>query len=418
MQTKNFVVNDLRVVAITHKNFPLEIIGKFHIADDVRKSVLSSVKEFCGISELMYLSTCNRVEFIFTLTHYVCPGVTAQLLKSTGVEMSDEEIRVLAARAERHNGIEAAEHLLNVASSLDSAVIGEREIITQLRKAYEECADMGLTGDDLRLITRQCIQTAKEVFTLTDLAKKPVSVVSLAWEQFRNHELPVNARVLLVGAGQIIRNFSKFLSENGYTNLTFSNRTFANAQTLADTFGGKALALDELTSFTEGFDALISCTGAQGVVIDEALYNSLLHGEKDTKIIIDLALPADVASAISTAPAVTYFGMEQIKQWAHENMQFREQAIADCTPIIQNGLREFEKVHKERQIEKAMVSIPETIKEIRNTALGSVFAKDLETLDDHSREVLEKIMSYMEKKYISIPMKMAKDVLLDEVKKN
>jgi glutamyl-tRNA reductase len=110
--------------------------------------------------------------------------------------------------------------------------------------------------------------------------------------------------------------------------------------------------------------------------------------------------------------------MEQIKQWANENMQFREQAIADCMPIIHQGLRDFEKVHKERQIEKAMVSIPETIKEIRNTALGSVFAKDLETLDDHSREVLEKIVNYIEKKYISIPMKMAKDVLLDEVKKN
>jgi glutamyl-tRNA reductase len=87
-------------------------------------------------------------------------------------------------------------------------------------------------------------------------------------------------------------------------------------------------------------------------------------------------------------------------------------------PIIQSGLRECEKVHKERRIEKAMTSIPETIKEIRNTALGSVFAKDLETLDDHSRDVLEKIMNYMEKKYISIPMRMAKEVLLDEVKKN
>jgi glutamyl-tRNA reductase len=411
-------VNDLRVVALTHKNFSLDTIGKFHFADDTRAEVLTHIKSECAMGEMMYLSTCNRVEFIFTLPHYVCPGVTANMLKATGVHLSEEEIRLIASQAERHNGIEAAEHLLNVASSLDSAVIGEREIITQLRKAYEECADMGLTGDDLRLLTRQCIQTAKEVFTLTDLAKKPVSVVSLAWEQFRNQQLPVNARVLLIGAGQIIRNFSKFLSENGYTNLTFANRTFANAQALAQTFGGKTLALDELTSFSEGFDALISCTGAQGVVVDESLYNSLLHGETDTKVIIDLALPADVASSISTAPAVTYFGMEQIKQWAHENMQFREQAIADCTPIIQNGLRDFEKVHKERQIEKAMVSIPETIKEIRNTALGSVFAKDLETLDDHSREVLEKIMNYIEKKYISIPMKMAKDVLLDEVKKN
>ena len=411
-------MNDLRVVAITHKNFPLETIGKFHISDDRRKEVLSRVKEICGMGEIMYLSTCNRVEFIFTLPHYVCPGVTAQMLAATGVELSEEELRSIAAKAERHNGAEAAEHLLHVAASLDSAIIGEREIITQLRKAYEECSAMNLTGDDLRLIIRQCIQTAKEVFTTTDLAKKPVSVVSIAWEQFRKHELPTNARILLIGAGQIIRNFTKFLSENGYTQLTFANRTLENALALTQSAGGKALELDELQSFTEGFDALISCTGSADVIVDEKLYVQLLQKETDTKLIIDLALPADVSEKIIENFSTTYYGMEQIKQWATENIQFREQAIADCMPIILHGLREFEKVHKERQIEKAMVSIPETIKEIRNTALGSVFAKDLETLDDHSREVLEKIVNYMEKKYISIPMKMAKDVLLDEVKKN
>ncbi len=411
-------MNDLRVVAITHKNFPLETIGKFHFADEKRKEILTRVKEICGMGEIMYLSTCNRVEFIFTLPHYVCPGVTAQMLAATGVELSEEELRSIAAKAERHNGAEAAEHLLNVAASLDSAIIGEREIITQLRKAYEECSAMNLTGDDLRLIIRQCIQTAKEVFTTTDLAKKPVSVVSIAWEQFRKHELPTNARILLIGAGQSIRNFTKFLSENGYTQLTFANRTLENALALTQSAGGKALELDELQSFTEGFDALISCTGSADVIVDERLYEQLLQKETDAKLIIDLALPSDVSVNIIENFSTTYYGMEQIKQWATENIQFREQAIADCMPIILHGLREFEKVHKERQIEKAMVSIPETIKEIRNTALGSVFAKDLETLDDHSREVLEKIVNYMEKKYISIPMKMAKDVLLDEVKKN
>jgi len=418
LQPKNHDVNDLRVVAITHKNFPLETIGKFHIADDSRKEVLSRMKEICGMGEIMYLSTCNRVEFVFTLPHYVCPGVTAQMLAATGVQLAEEELRTIAAKAERHNGVEAAEHLLNVAASLDSAIIGEREIITQLRKAYEESTAMNLTGDDLRLIIRQCIQTAKEIFTSTDLAKKPVSVVSIAWEQFRKHELPSNARILLIGAGQIIRNFAKFLNENGYTHLTFANRTFENAEMLAGTMGGKALSLEELKVYTEGFDALISCTGSPDTIVDEKLYNQLLQNETGKKLIIDLALPADVSETISENKGVVYYGMEQIKQWASENIQFREQAMADCMPIIQIGLREFEKVHKERQIEKAMVSIPETIKEIRNTALGSVFAKDLETLDDHSREVLEKIVSYIEKKYISIPMKMAKDVLLDEVKKN
>lgn len=390
----------------------------FHIADDRRQETLTRLVNEIGIHELMYLSTCNRVEIIFTLPHYVCPGVTANMLKLLLPDAEESELKSIAARAERFNGMEAAEHLLNVASSLDSAIIGEREIITQLRKAYEECDAFGITGDDLRLMIRQCIQTAKEVFTSTDLAKKPVSVVSLAWEQFRTCNLPADSRILLIGAGQVIRNFSKFLYENDYRNLTFVNRTLSNAQALCNSFGGNALPLEELPLFTEGFDALITCTGSDSHVVDAPLYNSLLHGESSQKIIIDLAVPADIHPDIVSTFNVDYLDMNQIRLRAQENIQYREQAIADCLPIIQAGLRECEKVYKERRIEKAMTSIPETIKEIRSTALGSVFAKDLETLDDHSRDVLEKIMNYMEKKYISIPMRMAKEVLLDEVKKN
>jgi glutamyl-tRNA reductase len=411
-------VNELRVVALTHKHFSLDTIGKFHVADNRREPVLKQLIHQIGIGELMYLSTCNRVEIVFTLPHYVCPGVTANMLKLIQPNLNEAEIKSIAAQAERFNGMEAAEHMLNVAASLDSAIIGEREIITQLRKAYEECDALGLTGDDLRLMIRQCIQTAKEVFTSTDLAKKPVSVVSLSWEQFRAFNLPTDSRILLIGAGQIIRNFSKFLYENEYSNLTFVNRTLANASMLCDNFGGKALPLDELQYFTEGFDALISCTGSDNHVVDAALFNTLLNGETSRKVVIDLAVPADIHSDVISTFEVDYLDMNQIRTRAQENIQYREQAIADCLPIIQSGLRECEKVHKERRIEKAMTSIPETIKEIRNTALGSVFAKDLETLDDHSRDVLEKIMNYMEKKYISIPMRMAKEVLLDEVKKN
>lgn len=411
-------MNELRVVALTHKHFTLDTIGKFHVDDNRREQVLKQLIHHIGIGELMYLSTCNRVEIVFTLPHYVCPGVTANMLKLIQPNLDEADIKSIAAQAERFNGVEAAEHLLNVAASLDSAIIGEREIITQLRKAYEECDALGLTGDDLRLMIRQCIQTAKEVFTSTDLAKKPVSVVSLSWEQFRAHQLPTDSRVLLIGAGQIIRNFSKFLYENEYRNLTFVNRTLANATTLCDSFGGKALPLEELQYFTEGFDVLVSCTGAESHVIDTHLYSKILGGESNKKIIIDLAVPSDIHADVVSGFDVDYYDMNLIRERAQENIQYREQAITDCLPIIQSGLRECEKVHKERRIEKAMTSIPETIKEIRNTALGSVFAKDLETLDDHSRDVLEKIMNYMEKKYISIPMRMAKEVLLDEVKKN
>lgn len=411
-------VNDLRVIAITHKNFPLETIGKFHLEPDSRIEKLEKLKQSFGFNELMYLTTCNRVELIFTLSHYVCPGVTASVLREINPDLTEAELRDIGVAAERYNGQEAAEHLLHVASSMDSIVIGEREIITQLRKSYEDCAASGLTGDDIRIIISQCIKTAKEVFTHTDLARKPVSVVSLAWQQFREYGLHTDSRVLLIGAGQIIGNFAKFLLENGYSNVTVANRSVAGAIQIASPFGGQAMSLDELENYTGGFDALITCTAADHAVVSPRLYQSLLHGDKSQKLVIDLAVPTDIDPAIVREFPMRYVDMNFIRSLAAQNIQFREQALEDCKPIIENGLAEFGKNWQARQIERAMQSIPETIKEIRNTALGSVFAKDLENLDDESRQLLEKIMSYMEKKYISIPMKLAKEVLLSKVNSN
>ena len=161
-------MNELRVIAITHKNFSLEEIGKFHIAPEHRIQALSGLKETLGLSEIMFLSTCNRVEIIFSQPHYVCPGQSTIILKSLYPTLQDHFIKEVAHKADRYNGSESAEHLLRVASGLESLVIGEREIITQLRKSYEECAAANLCGDNTRIAIAQCIKTAKEIFTHTE----------------------------------------------------------------------------------------------------------------------------------------------------------------------------------------------------------------------------------------------------------
>lgn len=411
-------MNELRVIAITHKHFSLEEIGKFHIAPEHRNDALERLKNTLELSEIMFLSTCNRVEIIFSQPHYVCPGQTTLILQNLYDHLPLEFLKEIAHKADRFNGSESAEHLLRVASGLESLVIGEREIITQLRKSFEECAAVGLTGDNIRIAIAQCIKTAKEIFTHTDLSKKPVSVVSLAWKQFLESGIKKTDRVLLIGAGQIIRNFSKFLSEYEYEKVTIANRSVENALAIADIVKGKAIALTDLKNYTEGFDALVTCTASEDAVVDLTLYNQLLQGETNKKLIIDLAIPQDIAEEVITQHNVQYCDMKVIQTIASENIQYREQAIQDCEPIIAAGIKECERAFSERRIEQAMRSIPDTIKEIKSTALGSVFAKDLEKLDDSSKEILEKILGYIEKKYISVPMKMAREVLLDEVKKN
>jgi glutamyl-tRNA reductase len=410
--------NSLRTIAITHKTFPLELIGSMHIAPEARNSRIEQLKESLQIQELVYISTCNRVEFVFTLDHYVCPGFTSRLIGSLFPDLEPQTVQQIATQCDRYNENEALEHLLKVSSSLESMVIGEREIITQMRLSYEEAEKNNWSGDYLRLIWKQILKTSKEVYTHTDLAKKPVSVASLAWQRFQDAGLPHDARIMLIGAGQIIRNMHKFLFENNYRNVIVVNRSAERGEELAQQFGSDFLLLDELPYYTGGLDALISCTASEQAIISQDIFRTITDGEHKRMTVIDLALPSDIATEVAELSYVQYTDMTTIQEIAKNNIAFREQAIAACETIIARGMKEFEKMQQERQVELAMQEIPQVIKNIRETAIGSVFAKDLEQLDEQSRAVLEKVMAYMEKKYISVPMKMAKEVILQEVGKN
>lgn len=369
------------------------------------------------MSELMYLGTCNRVELVFNVSHFVCSGFTQKLLSHLFPNHDNSFIKGVAQKAQRFNGEETADHIFRVAASLDSLIIGEREIITQLRNAYEECERMKLTGDSLRMLNQHAIRIAKDVYTHTNLSKKPVSIVSISWKLFQEKHPDLNTKIVLVGAGQIITNFAKFLAENGYTNVRVYNRTLENAQAIAKSFNTEALPLSELKNDSSDFDALVVCTGSTEVVVSEEIFNQLCISKKH-RTVIDLALPSNVSAEISQLSDVAFIDMLAIQREVQKNISYREEALTDCAAIIEKGKGEFKKHFQERSIELAMSEIPYAIKEIRQTAVESVFSKELAQLSEHDRELVDKIIGYMEKKYISVPMKLAKSVLLEEVQKH
>lgn len=410
-------MNNLRAISLNHHHFPLETIGSFAIPHEELRARLDAAKQEFKMSELMYLGTCNRVEVVFDVPHFVCSGFTQQLLSFMFPEHDKSFIKGVAQKAQRFNGDETADHVFRVAASLDSLIIGEREIITQLRNAYEECERMKLTGDSLRLLNQHAIRIAKDVYTHTNLSKKPVSIVSIAWKLFQEKHPDVNAKIVLVGAGQIITNFAKFLAENGYFNVTVYNRTIENAEAIAKSFNTEALSISELKNNQSDFDALVVCTGSTEIVVNKEIFNQMCHSKKH-RTVIDLALPANVDVEISQSTDIAFIDMLAIQREVQKNISYREEALNDCIAIIEKGKNEFKKLFQERSIERAMSEIPHTIKEIRQTAVESVFSKELAQLSEHDRELVDKIISYMEKKYISVPMKLAKSVLLEEVQKH
>jgi glutamyl-tRNA reductase len=406
-------LNSLKSIAFTHKKLPLETIGAIHLTEEQQVVTLGALKMHFELRELCFISTCNRVELIIDGQYEWTPLAIKELILFLNPKINNKLLDELSQGLEYFEGDEAVNHLFRVASSLDSLVVGEREIITQVRKAYDFCNMMGLTGDTIRLLIKQTIETAKTVYTDTDIARNPVSVVSLAYRQLRDFGIKTEARILMIGSGETNTAMANYLNKHQFKNLVVFNRTLTNAKKLAGFLKAKALPLSDLSSYKDGFDVIITCTGAHEVILTEDIYRQLLNNESSKKVIVDLALPSDTAIEIIEKYPVHYIDLNSLKKQADENLQRRQNEISSCETIIANKIEAFKWLHKERKIEIAFGEIPRQVKAIHELACNEVFAKDINGLDEGGREVIQKVLAYVEKKYNALAMKTAKDVLLN-----
>lgn len=417
--SQNKAVQQLKVIALTHKNTSLNDLSRFFLHDENHDERLQKLKALCGISELLYISTCNRIEFVFRHQSKPDHAFLKGFFRNFRDDWTEEEVTFAISHANVFEGDAAIRHLMEVASSLDSMVVGEREIITQVRNAYERCKKAGLTGDFIRLAIKNVITTAKQVYTETRVGENPLSVVSLAFRKLRSMNVPLDARFIIVGAGETNGNLLKYLDKHGYKKFTIFNRTLSNAKKLAENFSrsGRSAAtytLSELSGFKGGFDVLITCTSAPEAIIDKKIYTSLLQNETGNKIIIDLALPADISREVVSGFDVQYIGLSELKSEAEHNLHEREAEVAAAQEIINEGIEEFYAQFRTRKVELKMREVPEKIRAIKAKAMNDVFVNEINSLDEKSKEVLFSVMDYMEKKCISVPMVMAKEIILNE----
>lgn len=401
-----------KTIAFTHKTTELKDIGRLHIEDDALETRLGQLKESMQLHELFYLSTCNRVEFLMVCHHEMNEDFKLRFFKAFNPEWSAADIGWAAEHSRTFEGERSLQHLYYVSSSIDSLVVGEREIIKQVRESYEKCHELKLTGDRIRLLIRSAIETAKMVYTQTQIAQHPVSIVSLAYRKMREQEIARPPHIVMIGAGQTNQTMGQYLRKAPFGKVTVFNRTLEKANELAKWLNGTARPLSELADLNEPFDILITCTGASQPIINNRLYRQLIGSDLSQKVVVDLAVPSDIEQEVIRKNNIHYIGIENLKEEARRNLEQRQKELEVCKRLIDGKINEFEMVLRERKIELSMQQIPQIVKEIRERALNHVFQKELEQLDPRSREVLEKMMVYMEKKYISVPMKMAKEIML------
>ncbi len=403
----------LKVIAFTHKQIELKELGKLVLCQENLTEKLQQVQKQFDIPEMFYLSTCNRVEFVMATAQPVDKEFAQQFLQALSIGLCPYYMNTFIDAASIYENQEALTHLLRTSCSLESLVVGEKEILAQLRKAYEHCREAGLTGDFLRMVMGCVVKTAKEVYTHTNISRNPISVVSLAYRKLKELKLCSNARILLVGAGETNRNISKYLQKHKYSNFAIFNRTLVNAEKLAADLNGEAYDLEALKTYNKGFDVIITCTSATQPLITAEVYKSLLNGDTSKKTVVDLAVPNDTAAEVLEQFPVNYIEVNSLNEVAKKNLNERYQELVHAEKIINQNIDEFLPMLKQRRIEVAMRQVPETIKQIKDRALNTVFADEVQAMDAQSRQLLEKVINYMEKKYIKVPMVMAKEILIN-----
>lgn len=406
-----------KILTVTHRHSNLKCIGKYALPTDkegVSTPISEQLKAEFQLEEFYYVATCNRILFVFYAQEMMHEDFVERFFKRINPHLTTSDIEENVQALE---GIDAVEHLLEVGASIDSLVIGERQILGQLREAYQQAEDRTNIGHYLRLLFQHMVVASKDVYANTRIGDKPLSIASLATRKLLAKITPQDARLLIIGAGETNLLVSKFLHVHTFKSVTVFNRTLAKAQQVAAMYKGQALPLDQLGEFKEGFDCIIVCTGAQDPILTQEMLTHLLQGEDAAnKTIVDLAIPHNTAEAALTQyPQLTYIEIEGLREVAAANREFRQQELENAKLRLRDHIDSFPAIYQQRRLELAMRELPEAVRAVRMKAVNEVFSKEIEGLDDNARDVLERALQYMEKKCIGIPMRVARESLIEAV---
>lgn len=378
-------------------------------AEEESGTILRTIKTELNITELFYLNTCNRVFYLF---------VTNEVVDEKFIHLFFEYLQPNFSKTDEYwdaiilkKGEPSVRHLFEMTSSLDSMVLGEREILHQVRTAFQYSTDEQLSGDYIKIAIERAVLAAKAVFTETKLGAKPISVVSLAVQQLAKLNLPKDVRILIVGAGQTNILLSKILLQYGFQNFKVFNRTIQNARNLAKKLNGEAFVLDEIYSYIGGFDVLVTCTASTEPIITTDVYENLLNGDTSQKILMDLSIPYNIDPEIAIKYSVHHIEIEILRALADKNLMSRKEEIVHAKEVIERYIHEFQIYFHQRLATKKMQHLPKQINDISKHALEKVFEKRISKLDPESKELLEEIVSYIEKKYVNSHFVHAKETV-------
>lgn len=389
-------------------------------ADDVKRAMRALRQRIQSVSEVAILSTCNRTEIY-------CATATEDV--DSVAEWIAEDRRVSTGEIGEamycYRDLEAAQHVMRVASGLDSQVLGEPQIMGQLKSAYDAAKDIGTMGPELRLLERASLNIAKKVRTDTDIGKNPVSVAyaatSLAQRIFTDMS---TSRALLVGAGETIELVATHLSKAGVRDLAIANRTLERAVDLARDYDAEALRLTDIGQRLHEFDIVISSTGSALPIIGKGTAEAAARKRRHRPIfMVDIAIPRDIEPGVGDLEAVYLYSIDDLTQIIEENLRGREDAAREAEAIISAGAADFVRQQGVLRGRDVLQSFRQSGEAIRQAAFDQARAKL--AAGDAPEAVLDRLSKDLANKLLHGPTVMFReaaankdDALLDLLKKS
>ncbi len=391
----------LLALGINHKTAPVKIREQLSFAADTIMDALQDLVAQDAVDEAVILSTCNRTELYCQLN---CSNDDTEqatqaliLWLKTHHDLIDTDI---SQYLYLHPNKEAVKHLLRVASGLDSLVLGEPQILGQLKSAFSVAKESNAIGQFLNKLFQHTFSCAKQVRTDTAIGASPVSVafasVSLAKQIFSNFK---DHTALLIGAGETIELVARHLHESGIGRIIIANRTLEKAHTLAQEFNGYAISLSEIPSHLAEADIVISSTGSQLPILGKGTVEAAIKTRKHAPIfMVDIAVPRDIEEQVGDLEDVFLYTVDNLKEIIDEGLKSRQEAALKAEEIIDvevshfmGWLRSLNSISTMCLYREQSESIRQEVLENAKKQLSS--GKDVElVLNDLTRQLMNKLI--------------------------
>ena len=388
------------VLGVNYHTSPVTLLEKVMIPVPAMSEALRVLSSHSDIREVVVLSTCNRTEVyaVAERFHGAHTDILQFLCETSGLSADDITPHLYSQYDD-----DAVVHLFEVAAGIDSAVLGETEIVGQVRDAWDFAMKQGTSRSTLNLLFRYALESGKRARTETGISRSTASVAHAAVEMSEEILGTLKGkRVLVVGAGEMGEGVAGALSRAGTDSITVLNRTISRAEELAKKIGARVSDFGNLETEITTADVVLACTGAGGVIIDHELMVRVRQGVSTPILVVDIALPRDVAASVAELPGVTLRDLDHLSDWAQRGIDKRASEVGQVRKIIGEEVDRFLLDQTQRQAAPLVAQLREVVESIRMAELER-FDSALSSMTPEQRELVESISHGIINKMLHVP---------------